>query len=176
MAHGGEKFRLGAHAGLGDAARLDQLLVVLDQFILPPLHLQRGQQTRAEDGGLRRLVDAVQRAELKRAQLGRRVVRVGERDEQRDGGRRMFLELAQQFRAFRRFQIHQHQFNGMLVKQLQRLLGVARRGERDALRRQKGRQLPAHWESLPTSNICDADWLMANNSVFISWFPSKSGH
>ena len=55
--------------------------VVPAQFIQPPLHFQRGQQARAQDGGFRLFVDAVQRAEFKRAQFGRRVVRRGERDE-----------------------------------------------------------------------------------------------
>jgi len=33
---------------------------------------------------------------------------------------------------------------------------------------------PAHWESLPTSKICDADWLMANSSVsFFGSCPSR---
>ena len=101
VAHGREKFRLGAHAGLGMAARLDQFLVAPDQFILPPPHFQRRQQPRAQERGVRLLADAVQRAEFKRTQLHRRVVRVGKRDEQRDPGQRLALDPPQQFRPFR---------------------------------------------------------------------------
>ena len=74
-------------------------LVAADQIILLPPHLQRGQQARAQEGGFRPFVEAVQRAEFKRAQPGRRVVRAGEGDEQRDAGRRMILKPAKQFRA-----------------------------------------------------------------------------
>ncbi len=174
MAHGGQKIRLGALAGLGEAAGLDQLLVAADQIILPPPHLQRGQQARAQEGGFRPFVDAVQRAEFKRAQPGRRVVRAGERDEQRDAGRRMILEA------------------GAAVPGLTAIPNPPAPDPSDAVcnhcsassaPRTEASATPsaartddsfsAHWGSSAHRKMCEAGWLMAKDSgSFFSFSPS----
>ena len=108
-----------------------------------------------EKAVFKRHCDAVQRAEFKRAQFGRRVIRADERDEQRDGGRRMLLELAQQFKPVRfgRFQIHQHQIRRMAFEEIAAPLrrARARRSAMLSAIQKDGRQ-PPPW-TLPTKKF-----------------------
>ena len=113
-----------------------------DNSSCSPLGPQRRAQPGAENSSSSGLLDAVNRVQFKRAEFARGVAGCGQRDDPRQRPGRMFLELAQQFQAFRarRFQIHQHQVGGAIVEKLQGLRGGVREAQRDVVVPQGGGQ------------------------------------
>ena len=91
VAHGREKFGLGAHGGFGGLAGLGQIIVVPVQCVVPAFRFQMGAQLGAKNQVLERCAHAITHPEIERAQFVRLPVRIGERNDKREGGRWGFL-------------------------------------------------------------------------------------
>ena len=99
VAHGRQKIGFGAHSRLGGEPGLGQIVVVPAQVIVPALRFQKGAQTRAKHQGFKRLAHAIAHPQVVRAQFVHRVILIGKRGDEREGCRRIFLKLAQEFKT-----------------------------------------------------------------------------